>query len=311
METWGWVRIQRFICFLNITEGTNESILNQLGDAVDSACCHANRLSLGVDVLDSGVLYEFSVFCKRVRWTTDNVCGHLRVPIQNISPVLLRKVAENDKSEHFYGTNRVFHTVTGRFTVQDNSIVDFKGVRNYDDILCFQRNVVSGDNGLNDSVFYQMIAASFHFNFPVDLREGPSLFLYLMNGFASWSFVYRASMDQNSLLNFKLQGWDSLLNSIERLWSGAPSPLFEEAKTVLQSQSCRPRAFFQITRNSIIFVRVAMQQGVQVLSDNDVVRPYFVILGAFFAAILSQMGFPVSPAECVDTLFRQPQNSLR
>lgn len=304
METWGWVRVQNFICFLDITEPTRDSILKQIGGAFDYAFCHRDRLSLDIDVLDAGIQREFSTLLKQVRWGTDNVCGHFKVSMENVPPTLMRKVAENDQSKHFYSTNRVFHTVTGRYTLQDNALVDFKGVRCYDDIVAFKRRLMGIDSLANDNaIFYQMVAASFHFRFPIDLREGPSLFLCLMNGFAASSFMHQTSLDQSSLLNFKLRGWSALFYSIERLWSGPESPVLESAKAIVGSSSTQPRAFFQITRNSIIFVRIAMQQGVQIHGNDDVMKPYFVIIASFFAAILSQMGFPMSPAECVNALF--------
>jgi hypothetical protein len=306
METWGWVRIQKFICFLNITEDTTGSILQQLGEIVDFSFHRGDRLSVSVDVLNAGVQREFSTLLKKARWTIDNVCGHFQVSMQDIPLSLMHRVAENDQTKHFYSTNRVFHTVTGRYTLQDNALVDFKGVRCYDDILSFQRQLTGFDN-IDDrnTVFCQMVAASFHFNFPIDLREGPSLFLCLMNGWASSSFMHQASLDQSSLLNFKLRDWSALFHSIERLWSGSKSPVFETAKSVVKSRSIQPRAFFQITRNSIIFVRIAMREGIQIHSDDDVMQPYFVIIASFFAAILSQMGFPMSPAECVAVLFNR------
>lgn len=294
--------MEKFILFLNITDYTTDSLLEQLGEAVDCSFYPRDRSSWSIDVLNAGVRREFSILCRQVRWTTDNVCGHFHVSMENIPRSLMNKVAENDQSKHFYSTNRVFHTVTGRYTLQDDALVDFKGVRSFNDIISFQRHLTDTD-GLDNTVFCQMVAATFHFNFPIDVRAGPSLFLNLMEGFTYSSFKHQASLDQSSLLNFKLRGWDALFYSIKRLWSGPSSPIFENAKSVVASRSTQPHAFFQITRNSIIFVRIAMREGIQIHSDDDVMKPYFVILASFFAAILSQMGFPMAPAECVAALF--------
>ena len=307
METWGWVKIRHFICFLNITEHAPDRIRQQIGKCVDSSIFGGCVGTLNVHELGQGLKFGSSDWFRRMRWTTDNICGFFTVNEASVPRNLMSKVAENDQSEHFYGTNHVFHTVAGRFTVQANNIVDFKGVRCYDDIISFRRHLTGDDGETCDLAFCcQMVASTFHFNFPIDLRHGSSLFLFLMDTYTTSSFRHQASLDQSSLLNYKLIDWQSLLYSVERLWSGPSSPLYTEASAKVFSSTLQPRAFFGVTRNSVFFVRIAMQQGMQTLGGGSVIRPYFVVIGCFFAAILCQMGYPVFPATTLHTLFDDP-----
>lgn len=301
MSTWGWVLLNdRYLCYLNISDRSPHKLLGQLGEHVSTLSC--------VKVEQEDEHFSNPPSLKRVQCTTDNICGRIAMNFDEISKVLLQKIAERCPTEHFYGVNNIFHTMHGRFTVQANNIVDFKGVRDVRDICKFQQQISASVQP--SRCVCHMIAANIHYHFPIVLGSTCSLFLHLMETFASYTFRPQVQLDQSSLLNFNLTTWDHLALSIQRLWSGPFSQRLADAQGRIRDELKPPRAFFGVTRNSVFFVRITMQEGRLLIDSETNFEQYFIVFAAFFSALLHQIGFPYVPHDTLESIFGDRQNNL-